>query len=300
MRGTRLAVTAACLSATVLTVLGLAGCGSDGGGSSSSPTSVSASGTPITTAAAPSTTAAPATSAAPTTSAPRSTARHTTPRPSATPATTPARRAAATQSGRLPLAFSTGSARQVITVVANSTGSTSATVQAWQRTSAGWARVGTAIPANVGSQGLTTHPSESLSATPIGSYTLTQAFGSYSDPGTALPYRQTHYRLDYWISSEGSLYNTYQHCQSQGCYANSVNEDLYGAGTAYRYAVVIDYNTRNAPGGVHQGKGSAFFLHVSTGEPTAGCVSIPQSRLVSIMRWLTPTKHPRILIGTRS
>ena len=61
--------------------------------------------------------------------------------------------------------------------------------------------------------------------------------------------------------------------------------------------MVIDYNTRNAPGGVHQGAGSAFFLHVTDGEPTAGCVAIPQADLVSIMTWLTPAAHPRILIG---
>jgi len=62
--------------------------------------------------------------------------------------------------------------------------------------------------------------------------------------------------------------------------------------------VVIDYNTRNAPGGVRQGAGSAFFLHVTDGSATAGCVAIPQSRLVPLMRWLTPAAHPRILIGT--
>jgi L,D-peptidoglycan transpeptidase YkuD (ErfK/YbiS/YcfS/YnhG family) len=48
---------------------------------------------------------------------------------------------------------------------------------------------------------------------------------------------------------------------------------------------------------VRQGAGSAFFLHVTDGAPTAGCVAIPASRLVPLMRWLTPGTHPRILIG---
>jgi L,D-peptidoglycan transpeptidase YkuD (ErfK/YbiS/YcfS/YnhG family) len=48
---------------------------------------------------------------------------------------------------------------------------------------------------------------------------------------------------------------------------------------------------------VHQGRGSAFFLHVTDGRATAGCVAISQTRLASIMKWLTPTAHPRILIG---
>jgi L,D-peptidoglycan transpeptidase YkuD (ErfK/YbiS/YcfS/YnhG family) len=45
------------------------------------------------------------------------------------------------------------------------------------------------------------------------------------------------------------------------------------------------------------GAGSAFFLHVSVGQPTAGCVAIDSSTLVSIMRWLNPAQHPRIATG---
>src|SRR4051794_17656793 len=79
---------------------------------------------------------------------------------------------------KLPLAFSTGSATQVITVVAHSYSSTTATVQRWRKsTVSGWVKVGTPIYAHVGSQGLTHYPSESKSASPVGSFTLTQAFG---------------------------------------------------------------------------------------------------------------------------
>ena len=121
------------------------------------------------------------------------------------------------------------------------------------------------MTAHVGAQGLTTHTSESKSATPIGSFTLTQAFGRYSDPGTALPYFKTR-PSDWWISQAGSLYNTHQRCSSN-CRFNrgSPNEHLYYETPYYNYAVVIDANTRNAPGGVHQGRGSAFFLHVTDG-----------------------------------
>ena len=149
----------------------------------------------------------------------------------------------------------------------------------------------------MGSDGLSRHPSESRSATPIGSFTLTQAFGHDSDPGTALPYVHTT-PADWWISEAGPLYNTRQRCSS-GCSftRGDPNEHLYYETPYYDYAVVIDYNTRNAPGGVRQGAGSAFFLHVTVGAPTAGCVSIPKDQLVRILRWLDPAAHPRILIG---
>jgi L,D-peptidoglycan transpeptidase YkuD (ErfK/YbiS/YcfS/YnhG family) len=161
--------------------------------------------------------------------------------------------------------------------------------------SGGWRRYGSSVTAHVGADGLSAHPSESRSATPIGSFTLTQAFGYYANPGTGLHYFRTT-PSDYWISDAGRLYNTHQRCGHCG-YNDGVNERLYYETPYYNYAVVIDYNTRNAPGGVHQGAGSAFFLHVTDGRPTAGCVAIPQSRLVPLMRWLTPSTHPRILIG---
>jgi L,D-peptidoglycan transpeptidase YkuD (ErfK/YbiS/YcfS/YnhG family) len=241
---------------------------------------------------------------APTGSARRAAVAHTSaapPKPartSRTPSTKPPARptsTAAPQRGRsLPLPYSTGSASRVITVVATHTYSTTAQLQAWQKApGGGWLRHGSAVTAHVGSAGLSSHPSEYTSATPIGSFTLTQAFGRYSDPGTALPYLTTT-PADWWISQAGPLYNTHQRCSSNCRFSQGApNEHLYYELPYYGYAVVIDYN--RSP--VRQGAGSAFFLHVSDGSATAGCVSIPQGTLVSIMRWLSPGAHPRILIG---
>jgi L,D-peptidoglycan transpeptidase YkuD (ErfK/YbiS/YcfS/YnhG family) len=197
----------------------------------------------------------------------------------------------------LPLRFATGGAREVITVVAPAASSTRGTLQAWRKITGGWRRVGPSAPAWLGSDGLSAHPSESLSATPIGSFTLTRAFGAEPDPGTSLPYVRTT-PADWWISQAGPLYNTRQRCASSCSFAQGdPNEHLYYERPYYDYAVVIDYNTPNAPGGVRQGAGSAFFLHVTVGEPTAGCVSVPRDDLVRILRWLRPAAAPRILIG---
>jgi L,D-peptidoglycan transpeptidase YkuD (ErfK/YbiS/YcfS/YnhG family) len=198
----------------------------------------------------------------------------------------------------LPLRYGTGPARQVITVVASAESDTQGVVQAWRRVPGGWRRVGPAVPAWLGSDGMTPHPNESLSAVPMGSYTLTQAFGHDPNPGTALPYRQTT-PSDWWISQPGSDYNTEQHCAYSCPFTQGApNEHLYDEVPYYDYAVVIDYNTRNSPTGVRQGAGSAFFLHVAVGAPTQGCVAIPADQLVRIMRWLRPAERPRIVIGT--
>jgi L,D-peptidoglycan transpeptidase YkuD (ErfK/YbiS/YcfS/YnhG family) len=195
---------------------------------------------------------------------------------------------------QLPLDYSTGSARQVITVVAGAQSDTQGTLQAWRKVPGGWRPVGPAVTAWLGTAGMTPYPSEQVSATPMGSWTLTQAFGHDSNPGTALPYRQTT-TADWWVSESGPDYNTLQHCSSDCPFTQGdPNEHLYYETPYYNYAVVIDYN--RFP--VRQGAGSAFFLHVTVGQPTQGCVSIDQDQLVRIMQWLRPGANPRILIGT--
>lgn len=209
--------------------------------------------------------------------------------------TTQARPTTVAPSGQpLPVTADTGPATQVITVVASSTSATTARLREWDKVSGGWQPVSADIPANIGTAGLTTHPSENLSATPIGSFTLTHAFGRDANPGTALPYLKTT-PDDWWISQPGPLYNTRQRCASN-CSFNrgDPNEHLYYETPYYDYAVVIDYNT-----GPHvvQGAGSAFFLHVTVGAPTQGCVAIPVGDLRPLMRWLDPADNPRIVIG---
>lgn len=195
---------------------------------------------------------------------------------------------------QLPLQLPTAGSRQVITVTAASTSSTVAQLQAWAATSQhGWVAYGPAVTAHVGSGGLTTQENETLTATPIGSITLTQAFGRLPNPGTRLPYFQTTPN-DWWVSQQGPYYNTHQVCIAACPFTEgSPNSRLFYVAPQYNLAVVIDFNRHP----VVQGGGSGVFLHVTRGVPTAGCVSVASPDLVRIMRWLRPTDRPRILIG---
>ncbi|HUR22727.1 MAG TPA: hypothetical protein VMZ73_02540, partial [Acidimicrobiales bacterium] len=60
----------------------------------------------------------------------------------------------------------------------------------------------------------------------------------------------------------------------------------------YDHGAVIAYNTDRTPG-----LGSAIFMHVSNGGPTAGCVSLPSAQLVEVLRWLDPSMSPKIVLG---
>ncbi|WP_212753941.1 L,D-transpeptidase family protein [Nakamurella aerolata] len=178
---------------------------------------------------------------------------------------------------------------QVITVAA-AAGASTATLSAWQRQSTGqWRRAFGPMPARVGSAGIGA-AREGSKRTPAGSYPLNLAFGRLANPGTRLPYFTTDTN-DWWDSNVASpTYNTHvRRATSPG----GASENLYNVGTAYNYAVNIGYNLQRVPGA-----GSAFFLHVSTGGPTAGCVAIAQTSLQAIMRWLDPAQHPTIDMRT--
>jgi L,D-peptidoglycan transpeptidase YkuD (ErfK/YbiS/YcfS/YnhG family) len=188
----------------------------------------------------------------------------------------------------------------LISVSSPSAGSTTATLSAWTKTaSKGWVKVKgfDGLTAYVGAQGVG-NADENHSRTPAGSFTLTFAFGNKSDPGTRLPYHHVDSN-DIWVGDSNSkYYNTLQSCPSariSSC--GPPSEDLSAIGSLYNYAALIDYNTANSPTGVVPHEGSAFFLHVTNYEPTGGCVAIPQDKVIALLKWLDPAKHPRIVIG---
>jgi L,D-peptidoglycan transpeptidase YkuD (ErfK/YbiS/YcfS/YnhG family) len=183
---------------------------------------------------------------------------------------------------------------QLVTVLVPAAASTGGVLRAWQRGPGGaWNATLGPVRVRVGAQGIG-QAREGLSRTPRGTYSLAQAFGRQQNPGTKLPYR-TVGNNDWWVSDpKSAAYNTYRNCAPGSCPFNeSAGENLGRAGAAYDYAAVIGYNT--AP--VRPGAGSAFFMHVDTGKPTAGCVAVPRASEVALLRWLDPAKHPQITIG---
>jgi L,D-peptidoglycan transpeptidase YkuD (ErfK/YbiS/YcfS/YnhG family) len=200
---------------------------------------------------------------------------------------------AAPAGAQLPLPVPVGRSTQVVTVVAASSRSTTATLTAWQLGPAGWTAVVGPVTAHIGAAGVG-RASETTSRTPAGTFGLTEGFGRLGDPGTALPYRVIDGN-SWWVSDPGSrLYNTFTECARAACpFDTTAGEHLFDAGASYDHAVVIDYNRWPAT----PGAGSAFFLHVTNGAATAGCVAVPAGTLVAIMRWLQPSAHPLISIG---
>ena len=196
-----------------------------------------------------------------------------------------------TAAAAAPPSFPEG-AGQVVRVVADRPGATTATLTTWERSGTGWVRVGGAVAAFVGKDGIG-QASETTSRTPAGTWPLTEAFG-LAAAVTRLPYRRVS-TSDWWVSDVRSPhYNTHYSCAPGTCpFDERAGENLGRAGHVYDHAVVIDYNRQP----VVPGAGSAFFLHITGGRPTAGCVAIPAADLDAILRWLDPARHPVIEIS---
>ncbi len=189
-----------------------------------------------------------------------------------------------------PLGATSGAPRQVITVEATTATAQVAVLRTWELMADGrYRQVFAATMADVGVHGV--GPTrEGLGRTPSGVFDLTRAFGNEPNDGTRLPYVLVGPE-DWW--DENPLSPRYNELVRSPVSPGGDSENLYDAGRAYAHAVVIDYNSDP----VVKGAGSGFFLHVSFGAPTEGCVAIAEGALVRVMRWLNPADHPVISIG---
>jgi D-alanyl-D-alanine dipeptidase/L,D-peptidoglycan transpeptidase YkuD (ErfK/YbiS/YcfS/YnhG family) len=149
-----------------------------------------------------------------------------------------------------------------------------AVVRAYQRTEGVWT-LRFETRGFFGRNGVTSDKREGDGATPAGVYKFGIAFGAADDPGSTLEYVRVSDR-DVWVDDpDSTYYNEWADKNSPD--ADWKSAELLAKYTkAYKYAASIDYNTNP----VVPGKGSAIFLHCSTGRPTEGCVSVPEPAMV--------------------
>jgi L,D-peptidoglycan transpeptidase YkuD (ErfK/YbiS/YcfS/YnhG family) len=176
---------------------------------------------------------------------------------------------------------------QVIVVSASGYGTTLATLRAYS----GSRLVFGPWTAHIGRTGFAAPGTkrEGDGHTPSGSFGISFAFGVAANPGVRLPYRIAGVN-DVWDDDPASpRYNEWvDRTQADP----GVAPERLRALPAYRYAAVIAYNSSRTPG-----LGSAIFLHVTTGGATAGCVSLPLTELLQLLRWFDPAASPRIVMG---
>lgn len=178
--------------------------------------------------------------------------------------------------------------REVITVAAPSMRSTDAEVSAWALLDGGWSKVFGPVPAKVGSLGIG-EAADEVPRTPFGVFRLDQAFGRQDNPGTTMPYTKVTGRS--WWGGDPASPATFDRMVT-GANPGPGSENLYNAGPVYDYAVHFDNNPAHTPG-----RGAAFFLHVTDGNPTQGCVAVDRESMITLLRWLAPGNTPVLVTG---
>ena len=202
-----------------------------------------------------------------------------------------ARHQAAQRGGARERVASAPLVRQIITVRAASYATTYATLRAYRVSGRKRFLVFGPWTARVGYNGVARpgRKREGDGRTPSGTYGFSFYFGVDPNQGFAFAFRHA-YRYDYWDDDPSSpRYNEWVNARQHNPGADP--EPMHQV-PAYDYAAVIAYNTARVPG-----RGSAIFLHVSTGTATAGCVSLPRAELLKVLHWLRPGAHPRITIS---
>jgi L,D-peptidoglycan transpeptidase YkuD (ErfK/YbiS/YcfS/YnhG family) len=192
----------------------------------------------------------------------------------------------------------TGSARQLVTVASLRSSSQTGAVRLWEMRGDCWSQVAGPWTAWLGIRGISEHKREGDLKTPSGAFGIQSVmYGLAPNPDVRYRYRRI-VCGDWWVEDPRSpSYNRFRHVR---CGATppfrTTSEDMSKSPSAYRHLAVIDYNTHP----IVPGRGSGIFLHVSHGNPTLGCVSLPLPQLVKVLRWFDPAKEPLVVIGTRS
>ena len=177
-----------------------------------------------------------------------------------------------------------------------------ATLRAYYRAGAGapWRLKFGPWRAEIGAGGLRNHRHEGDGSTPTGVYGLESVlYGNRPNPGGLhLRYHQL-VCGDWWDEDPySSRYNRFVHvaCGTRPAFASG-SEALWTETVAYPYFAVLRFNVDPVRGGA-TAPGSGIFLHAWVGGPTAGCVALPVARLLDVLRWIRPSRDPKVAIGT--
>lgn len=122
--------------------------------------------------------------------------------------------------------------------------------------------------------------------TPLGTWTIGEAYGIADNPGSIVEYTKITDDM-YWCAtgSNGKKYNTLLYKSDDPDADYSEDEHLMDYPIRYKYLLDLGYNKAGAPYA-----GNAIFLHCWKGEdiPTGGCVAISEESMIKVLQTITP------------
>jgi len=199
-------------------------------------------------------------------------------------------------------------ARQLLVVTTAAWDSCLGFLQAFERTSVAetWTAVGTPRPITIGSGGLAWGTGlhgraagpgpvkrEGDLRSPAGAFLLGAVYG-YAPASEADRFMMPYIPIDsttVCVDDPRSLYYN-RIVRKNDVTSTDWNsaERMWAGSSYYRWGIVIDHNRDPRVAG----DGSCIFIHVwgSPTEPTTGCTSLDEAKLLEIMKWLQPNKRP--------
>lgn len=145
----------------------------------------------------------------------------------------------------------------------------------------------------IGKNGLTDNKIEGDYKTPIGEFSIGIIFGTHNKEELNLDNSINYIKINknhYWIDDvNSSHYNKLIDISKSKTNFNSA-EHLIEMKDQYEYAIEIKTNPENIPG-----KGSAIFIHCSTKNYTAGCISLSKKDMKKLLSMIN--KETKISIN---
>ncbi|WP_142385622.1 L,D-transpeptidase family protein [Metabacillus schmidteae] len=184
---------------------------------------------------------------------------------------------------------------QILVVTASSNNSYKAEAVLYEKNGDEWEKT-LSSPAVLGKLGVTSSKKEGDKKSPVGLYAIGHGFGVNRPANTKVPFKVTS-NQDYWIDdTTSSDYNKWVK------YSGDPNEKWNSfermTNSLYKYGLVVEYNMNP----IVKGKGSAIFIHVwrNQDSPTLGCIALPESNVLTLLKEIDPKRNPAVIIGTEA
>ncbi|WP_211829887.1 L,D-transpeptidase family protein [Kistimonas asteriae] len=199
--------------------------------------------------------------------------------------------------------------RQLVVVTATDWNATTGRLYTFEKMGSQWVPAGVRGKVNLGINGLAwglgLHPDqtglykqEGDNKAPAGVFELGTAFGKYDDVNTGLDYQpqdEGHYCID---NEASPFYNQIVHVNDVGEDAakestEPMRRDIHAGDHLYDKGIIIRHNPESIAG-----KGCCVFIHLwrSADKPSAGCTTMEESQLDSLLAWLDKDSKPLFVV----
>ena len=178
---------------------------------------------------------------------------------------------------------------QIFLVTANGTSTSYGTGSMYEKTNGEWKKL-SEFAVRLGGNGMSYTRVQNSNETPAGVLNIISAFGIAGNPGSNYAYH-TVTGNDYWDLNSGTP--TYNRLISRD--VGGEFEHLIDFQTQYKYVLVTDWNYSQTPD-----RGGAIFIHVNGPGATGSCISLTEDNMLNLMKWITPSKNPKVLVVPNS